>query len=181
MTSSYLVCAMFIMFCGCCWCIVWMHRSQSEQLWLNVIFYDYCFFVTQFGENCISLAWNEVLLLAHILSHLVLRNLCLFATATAAVELYVLLVAQKFHAPKQRKFSKTGRSIGKNQNDSISLGGISIHFWMKSENYEKLDHTNCTVEYQTKWKSPLYVHRWPSVNGYFYLLALIRSTQKKKS
>lgn len=90
MTSSYLFMFVWCLLCvfhfACCWgfvvvCVMcyklWMHHSQPEQLWLNVIFYCYCYFVTGFGESqyYYPMRFFSYWCYAHCLS-LVLRNLC---------------------------------------------------------------------------------------------------------
>lgn len=103
------VCNIYDVFtrCAVVCCMLWMHHSQSEQLWLNVIFL--CFkllFVTRLlvgkKKKSISPAPNEQpeLLGVYIYCfHWFLRNLFVLATMNRLV---VERKVQKFHAPRRQ-------------------------------------------------------------------------------
>lgn len=141
-----------VMVCLCLLCNI----AQPEQLWLNVIFYCYCFFVTAFftalNGHFISSAQNNMLL-AYIVP-LVLRNLSVVCLFPATVIQWMFGSQEKFHALRQNK--EIIWTLAVLLEEEIKMKCLNLLWWirktfrwwvkrnvlwMKNENDEKLDHT----------------------------------------
>lgn len=139
-------------------------------------FHCYWVFRHQFCAHFINTAtkWG----VCHWYTHrpLALRNLCLLA----AVQIMCFSSRKNFTHVEDKGNNENWPNFGKikwlNLAESKAfVGGITqCLYQMKSKNYEKLDHTEHIVAYQTKWNHHC-VYRQPSVDGYFYLLALSKS------